>query len=129
MPVYVGDLLMVEGAETIDSALERINLSAKLCGFKLAREQAPAESISLLGASVALAREFVTAMFPDCNGQALVRDLEKVLRDGRLTPSQAAKLRGRLGSAQSLMFGNFGWAQLQPFPNRQYSRASKRPIL
>ena len=34
-------------------------------------------------------------------------------------------MRGRLGFAQSLMFGKFGRAQLQPFSNRQYSRARR----
>ena len=49
--------------------------------------------------------------------------MQEILRVGRVSPAQAAKMRGRLGFTQTLMFGKFGRVQLQPFSNRQYSRA------
>ena len=50
-------------------------------------------------------------------------DLEKIASAGSLSPGQSAEIRGRLGFAQSCMFGEFGRANLHPVANRKYSMA------
>ena len=52
-------------------------------------------------------------------------DINGIWEAGRLSPVKAAEFRGRLGYAQSLMFGEFGRALLQPVTNRKYYRAIK----
>ena len=47
--------------------------------------------------------------------------LKNVLSTRRLSPASAAKLRGRLGFAQALLFGKFGRAKPHDFTLRQYS--------
>ena len=76
-----------------------------------------------LGANVSILPDCVAASLPANRRGALISDILEVLRTGALAPSQAAKLRGRLGFAQSLMFGRFGRVLLQPPTNRQYSPA------
>ena len=56
----------------------------------------------------------------------LINDIRQILLFDQLNPAQAAKLRGRLGFAQSLMFGRVGRALLQPITARQYSRGVGR---
>ena len=123
LPIYVDDCFIVELAETLHSAVTCVHALAELCGFKLDKDQAPAPSISLLGAVITFDEEGISAVLPERKRNASVKDLENISAKGRLTPGQAAKIRGRLGFAQSLMFGKFGRVQLQPFTNRQYSRA------
>ena len=54
------------------------------------------------------------------SAQEICADLAKALQRRTLTPAEAGKLRGRLGFAQSFMFGKFGRALLAPFTCRQY---------
>ena len=123
LPIYVYDCFIVELAETIHSAVSCVHTLAELCGFRLGNDQSPSPSISLLGATITFEQDGVIAVLPECMRNALIYDIEGILANGKLTPGQAAKIRGRLGFAQSLMFGKFGRVQLQPFTNRQYSRA------
>ena len=129
LPIYVDDCFVIELAETIESAVNCVHTLAELCGFRLDKDQAPAESIVMLGAQVTFTAEGVSAALLENKRDILVTDLEKIIEAGTLTPGQAAKMRGRLGFAQGLMFGKFGRVQMQPFTNRQYSRALKGPHL
>ena len=125
LPIYVDDCFLVEPAGAVESAYQRMNFLIMLCGFKLGKFSAPACSISLMGAFVSIKDDFVTAALPLERRDALISDIQEILRSGNLTPGQAAKLRGRLGFAQSMLFGKFGRVLLQPITNRQYSRATK----
>ena len=60
----------------------------------------------------------------------MVNDIKQILSYGQLNPGQAAKLRGRLGFSQSLLFGKMGRALLQPLAQRQYSKrlGRSRPL-
>ena len=49
--------------------------------------------------------------------------LRGILARDSLTPAAAAKVRGKLGFALSLMFGKFGRALLHEFTARQYTKA------
>ena len=76
-------------------------------GFLLSpsKEQPPAPSILLLGAQVSITSEGVTATFPGSKAADYRSMLMNVLSTKKLSPAAAAKLRGRLGFAQSLLFG------------------------
>ena len=78
--------------------------------------------MQLLGAQIDVHLGSISASLPSQKASALISDLEAVARRGRLTPDAAANLRGRLGFAQSLLFGRVGRAHLAPFSDRQYSR-------
>ena len=47
--------------------------------------------------------------------EASVADLAGIFQVRKLTPSAAEKMRGKLGFAQSCMFGKFGRAMIDPF--------------
>ena len=127
MAVFVGDCFLVELAESCASAFGCINEIFLLCGFKLdkGKEHHPSAHILLLGAQISIDRAGLTASVPEDRRNALIAELEKVLKAGTLTPGLAAKIRGKLGFAQSLMYGRYGRVQLQPLTSRQFSRAVK----
>ena len=81
-------------------------------------------NVRLLGADVLIRPECVEASLPDQKRVVLIEDLRKILAAGRLPPAAAAKIRGRLGFAQSLMFARIGRAHLSPFSDRQYTKVS-----
>ena len=121
---YVDDCFTTEPAGACHSAFETVKSVCGLLGFPLEdkKEWAPAATINLLGASISFGHEFIEASLPPGRKHALVVDLKAVLSDGKLTPGAAAKLRGRLGYGQSLMFGRMGRAHLAPFTDRQYEK-------
>ena len=123
LPIYVDDCFLIEPAETAEIAYLRANIFNALCGFRLGKFNRPQPSLLLLGAQVTICPDFVSAALPLKRRGDLVEEVQRVLAADALTPGQAAKLRGRLGFAQSLMFGKYGRALLQPLTNRQYSRA------
>ena len=57
----------------------------------------------------------------------LISSLRESLTSYRLSSSAAAKLRGRLGFAQSLLFSRLARATLHPYARRQYSSLRKQP--
>ena len=85
-------------------------------------EVPPCASMLLLGAMVSLQGDTVFSSLPERKLVDRRGILGIVLRTGRLTPSAAAKLRGKLGFAQSVIFGLFGRSVLNDFSARQYSR-------
>lgn len=99
-PVYVADCFVVETAETIHIAAECVHVLAELCGFRLDKDQAPASPIDILGDRVDFGPGGVTATLPESRRDTLALDLDGILAGGRLTPGQAAKIRGRMGFAQ-----------------------------
>ena len=125
LPIYVGDCFLVEPSETGLVAYRCVDFLSKLCGFKLGIFSVPSFPMLLLGALVTITPEFASASLPLERRDALISDIREILRSGNWTPGQAANLRGRLGLAQSMLCGKFGWVLLQPITNRQYSRALK----
>ena len=123
LPIYVDDCFIIATAETIQSAAECVRTLAELCGFGLDKDQSHSDSLAILGARVHFGPEGVSATLPEKRRGSLIHDLECILASGELSPGQADKMRGRLGFAQSLMFGKLGRVQLHPFSNRQYSSA------
>ena len=84
----------------------------------------PSAQLELLGTSVLLAPWYVEATLPAHRREQLSAALRQILLDDTPRPADAAKWRGRLGVAQSLMFGRMGSALLQPFSARQYDPVS-----
>ena len=122
--VYVDDVFIIEPEETISSASECFKGACKILGFQLeiSKEQAPTKTPSLLGADLSIMSKWITARLPERKRKDLINELNQTLQNGTLTPAQAAKLRGKLGFSQSLMFGRLGRAILAPLSTRQYSK-------
>ena len=126
--VYVGDIFLTETSETIESAFVTVKTVCNRLGFVLedAKEQPPSSSLNLLGADILISDDVITARLPERKRTELLNELRQVLSKGTLAPAQAAKLRGRLGYSQSLMFGRFGRALMTEFTARQYSKNTTR---
>ena len=88
------------------------------------KEQAPSDKLVLLGANVHIFQDSVEISLADKKKEELIADLARTLQLRKLTPAGAAKFRGRLGFAQSCLYGKFGRAHLAPFSKRQYSKIS-----
>ena len=131
LAVFVDDCYTVEPCSTIDSAFVVLNAINAAVGLPLAPDKGsePTENLCLLGAQITFASDFVEAALPRRKAVDLIHDLRPVLQRGSLSPAQAAKLRGRLGWAQSLFFGRFGRARLAPFSARQYASISGKARL
>ena len=127
--VYVDDVFIAEPAETINSAFRVFRILRGLLGFQPedSKEQRPTKTPSLLGAEITITFKWLTARLPDRKRKDLVNELKQCLVNGQLTPAQAAKLRGRLGFIQSLLFGRTGRALMNAFTARQYSKTKGRP--
>ena len=126
--VYVDDVFVVEPVDTIGSAREVLKTVCEVFGFRLApgKSQGPAKSIQLLGAEITFDTSHLRACLPARRRTDLMNDIRQILAYNQLNPGQAAKLRGRLGFSQSLLFGKVGRALLQPLTQRQYSKATGR---
>ena len=68
----------------------------------------------------------MAAVLPTRKAKDLVNELQQISQKGNLTPAHAAKIRGRVGFSQSLLFGRFGRALSYAFTARQYSKLSCR---
>ena len=100
-----------------------MTLLNRLLGLNLdpSKETPPSNNLILLGAAINIHNDHIEASLPLKKRNDLSHDIREVLRRDQLSPAQAAKLRGRLGWAQSLLFGRFGRAHLAPLTERQYS--------
>ena len=122
--VYVDDIFLIETAGTVNSAFQTIKSVCNLLGFVLedAKEQPPSSKLVLLGAEVSIFDEIVTARLPERKRCEILNELRQFIAKKSVTPAQAAKMKGRLGHSQSLMFGRYGRALLTEFSSRQYSK-------
>ena len=84
------------------------------------RTNPPTAGIELLGANIQFSTGHVRASLPPQKAATYQDELRKITSTNRLSPGDAAKIRGKLGFAQTLMFGRTGRAMLQPFSTRQY---------
>ena len=123
--IYVDDCFCVEPEHTIESASNCIKAVCALLGLQLepSKEQLPSDCIALLGATIQITRTSITASLPEKKRRDYVAMLRGALARNSLSPAAAARLRGKLGFAQSLMFGKFGRALLHEFSARQYTKA------
>ena len=126
--VYVDDCYAVEPAELVDSAFVAVKELCEILGLSLSdgKEVPPRRSMQLLGAHVTLEAGRVLASLPERKLAEYRGVLLGALRQDRLSPAAAAKLRGRLGFAQSLLFGQFGRSMLNDLSVRQYARCLSR---
>ena len=127
MGIYVDDCSCAEPVDAVQSALHSVLAACILFGLKLepSKVQPPATSVELLGASIDVGGRQVSAASTSKHKSDYVALLRGVLDLGALTPVAAADIRGKLGFAQSLLFGAFGRAKMQDITTRQYSSPSK----
>ena len=85
------------------------------------KEKPHATSAELLGASVDIGNRHVSAALAAERKTDYVALLRVVLARGALTPAAAPKIRGKLGFAQSLVFGKSGRVMMKDFATLQYS--------
>ena len=90
------------------------------------KESPPSDQGDLFGASIDLTVDSAQASLPAHKVDHLSSGLKQVLSANSLTPAGAAMWRGRLGFAQSLMFGRMGRSLLRPFSARQYADGVSR---
>ena len=123
--IFVDDCYCVEPQGTITSSLWVVRELCAILGLELAhaKEKAPCTTIDILGAAIKLTHEDVTAQLTDQRRSDYLTLLRNVLRKNNLSPAAAAKIRGKLGFAQSMLFGKYGRAMLHEFTMRQYSPA------
>ena len=99
-------------------------------GTRPKKQNPPTRDIELLGAPLSFAPGCATASLPDAKRESLAADLKQLRARGTLGTADAAKVRGRLGYSQSLLFGRAGRVMLQPFTECQYNaRADTRSAL
>ena len=122
LPVFADDCFCVELADADASAYTCADTVIRMRGFELDKSKTPSVEIDSLGASLSFRRGSICASLPVSKRDDIIEALGEILRPVYLSPGQAAKIRGRLGFAQSLMFCRFGRVWSQPFTNRQYSR-------
>ena len=121
---YVDDCYSLEPNITCVTAFHVVKDVCDLLGFKLElrKESPPMTCFNLLGAALTLGDHRVTAALPERRKLDLVCELRSILSANKLSPGRAAKIRGKLGFAQSLLFGRMGRAHLAPLSARQYCR-------
>ena len=121
--VYAGDCSTAEPDATIHSAYDAINAVNAATGIPLAPEQpsTPTGEFHLLGAAIAMPEDYIEVPLTARKAMCLAHDSRQIAQRSTLRPAQAAKMRGRLGWAQSLLLGRFGHAHLAPFAARQYA--------
>ena len=126
--MFADDCYCIEPCPICDSAFFDTKGCDALLGLELdgGNESHPSATIRLLGATIELTVGSVEATIPPSRMEHLSAGLKHLLLDNALTPSGAAKWRGRLGFAQSLMFGRAVRALIRPFSARQYAQWSPR---
>ena len=119
-----------EPSETVQSAFDNIKYVCSVLGFSLEPEKEcpPATETHILGARIRLSEYDIEAFLPDRKRAAITAELASVLQRRKLTPADAGKLRGRLGFAQSFIFGKFGRAHLAPLTARQHAIGPVRAL-
>ena len=124
--VYSDDIRGAEPLHTCCSASDTIKAARNIFGLALdvGKECPHTRSISLLVAHVDIRTGFVEAPRPNYRAAAQIDDMEQIITRGRRTPPQAAKIPGRVGFAQSLLFGNVGRPLLGALSDRRYDRMS-----
>ena len=127
LAVYVDDCCATEPKTTAGPALSAILAMCQIFGLfaEQSKTATPTTQLKLLGASISIFDTHIATALAADKRDALVLDIRNFLRTNRLTPAQAAKIRGRLGFAQSLMFGRMGRALAGPLSDRQYSKGGR----
>ena len=127
--VFVDDLFSATFGPLSARAFSIVKEVCAIFGFLLSpeKEQSPRRSILLLGAQVSISANGVTATLPATKAAEYRSMLLNVIATRKLSPDAAAKLRGKLGFAQSLLFGKYGRAMMHDLTLRQYS-TTKAPL-
>ena len=129
--IYVDDCYTIEPQEMALSALNTLKGLEKVLGLVLSPDEqvGPTSPALLLGDSISLEKRYIHVELPLRRANALIQDIEQILKLNAFSAANAAKIRGRLGFIRSLLLGRFGKALLQPITRRKYTRFRKKPDL
>ena len=127
---FVDDGFGAEPIETVFHALDTIIEFAKNLGFTLHPDKIvrPARKITLLGAEIVIEENKIVVKNPREKARKIRTEIAKILQNKRLSPAQAASLRGRIGFSQTLMFGRLGRSRNCHLIQRQYSNVKSHLI-
>ena len=117
--------------QTAHNATNAINEFAQLPGIELSptKTYSPFYTAPLLGDGNTLSHGRRLAEIAPRRAHGVTVPLYEIPKPYKLSPAVAAKLRGRLGCARSLLLSRFAGASMHPFTRKQYKRSTGRPLL
>ena len=124
--VYVDDCFAAEPVSKILSAFKSTRELFALFGPDIEEDKGkkPTTNLTLLGAQIRFPPGWIMETFPMNTRPKYASELRAILARNTLGPAEAAKMRGKLGYAQTLLFGRDGRSPLHPFSDRQYETTS-----
>ena len=126
--VFVDDVYCIEPVTTVSSAFHCVKTLCFELGLLLAadKESPPGRPANLLGTRLILFSHHLLVGVTPKRLKRLTALLDFTLYRNSLTAAAASKVRGKLGFAQTMLFGRMGRAQLSSFADRQYDRSGRR---
>ena len=125
---FVDDVFGCEPSDTAHSAHSTSIEFARLLGFKVHKIVEPTETLTLLGAELSIRSTEVILRNPIERINKIETEIIAILKANRLSPALASSLRGKLGFAQSLLFGRIGRCHVHGLIKRQYSKTSSNTL-
>ena len=121
---YVDDVYAVLPKSMARRAMLLIKETITMIGMRTdaQKEQGPAPALEVLGARVHTEDGKLVVEATEKRRLKLIKDLDEVLKNNRMTPAQAASIRGRLGYYVTLCFGKVGRGAAAPISRRQYGK-------
>ena len=130
--VYAGDIYCAEPRRTCEPSFLAAKAVCRLLGLVFEYQERTTANARPVAVTCPVGHFgcVMRGSLPGPKRLGLIYDLKQILKVGRLTPAQAAKMRGRIGFRQSLLYGRVGRSLLSPFSDRQYSTATgtQRPL-
>ena len=125
--IYVDDCYPIEPHDTVQIAPETIRRYADLLRLLLApgSKVGPTVPGLLIGSNITPTKASIRAEMPPKRPIAISGEIRVFRRPNVLTSDQSAKLIGKLGDIQSLLFPRYGEALLAPTARCQYPRFRK----
>ena len=127
---FVDDGFGAEPSSTATNAFESTIALATLLGFKIHPDKltSPTETLKLLGAIITITDKQIIVKNPKTRIRKIRNTIAKILVSKRLTPANAASIRGKIGFAQSLLFGRVGRSKVHELIKRQYVKKVRTVI-
>ena len=127
---YVDDGFCAEPTASVMSAYRATIEIAELLGLSLAPEKLvePCKSLSLLGAGISIKKSNILIKTPKEKSEQIKERIRNHQKKRRLTPADAATLRGKIGFTQQLAQGRYGKAMTVELSARQYCGTGRTKI-
>lgn len=127
---FFDDFFIIEPAALIDTAVFCLQSTFSSLGFSLDEDknQPPAATLALLGVylntSTLKSQRLLLVEPKPSRKQNLCLQIDQILQQGSLTPTEAASLVGKFGFLCSTLFGKVGRCCTGAVRSRQYSNSS-----